>query len=88
MPGPKQIARFCGRVQGVVVQIRTVVPSSTAAFSAVAKDPPALFATPTAGDSTTPNFTQTASTCRSWYSTSASASAVFSTGDHITGFDP
>ena len=24
MPGPKQIARFCGSVQGVVVQITTL----------------------------------------------------------------
>jgi hypothetical protein len=36
----------------------------------------------------TSNGTQTASVWRSWYSTSASASAVFSTGDHITGFEP
>ena len=37
---------------------------------------------------TTGNRTQIASTCLSWYSTSASASAVFSTGDHITGLEP
>ena len=36
----------------------------------------------------TRNGTQTWWLVWSWYSTSASASAVFSTGDHMTGFDP
>ena len=34
------------------------------------------------------NFTQIVGLTWSWYSTSASASAVFSTGDHITGLEP
>ena len=34
------------------------------------------------------NFTQIVGEVFSWYSTSASASAVFSTDDHITGFEP
>ena len=37
---------------------------------------------------TTGNLTQTDGLTWSRYSTSASASAVFSTGDHITGFEP
>ena len=38
--------------------------------------------------STTGNFTQIVGLTWSWYSTSASASAVRSTGLHITGFEP
>ena len=38
--------------------------------------------------SRTGNFTQTAKLSLSAYSTSASAKAVRSTGDHITGLDP
>ena len=38
--------------------------------------------------STTGNFTQTVGLLWSWYSTSASARAVRSTGLHITGFEP
>ena len=38
--------------------------------------------------SVTLNFTQIVKLSLSWYSTSASAKAVFSTGDHITGLDP
>ena len=34
------------------------------------------------------NFTQIVGETWSWYSTSASASAVRSTGLHITGFEP
>ena len=36
----------------------------------------------------TGNFTQIIGELRSWYSTSASASAVPSTGLHITGLEP
>jgi hypothetical protein len=58
-------------VQGVVVQITTLAPSSSLA-----------------GAFTTGNFTQIVSEVCSLYSTSASASAVFSTTDQSTGFDP
>ena len=37
---------------------------------------------------TTGNLTQIVSDSWSWYSTSASARAVFSTTDHITGLEP
>ena len=39
-------------------------------------------------DSWTGNFTQIMGEFRSWYSTSASARAVRSTGLHITGLEP
>ena len=68
MPGLKATARFCGIVQGVVVQITTEAPPKVS--------PTGL------------NRTQIVWLVWSLYSTSASASAVFSTGDHITGFDP
>ena len=37
---------------------------------------------------TTLNFTKIVGESFSWYSTSASARAVFSTTDHMTGFEP
>ena len=54
-----------------------VVQMTTLAESSVASPVP-----------TTLNFTHTVKLSLSWYSTSASARAVFSIGDHITGFDP
>src|SRR5687768_14379748 len=65
------MARFDGRVHGVVVQMTTEAPS--AAFSFV---------------ETTGNLIHTVMDLCSLYSTSASASAVFSTTDHSTGFAP
>ncbi len=44
--------------------------------------------TAASGPSTTGKRTQTVGETWSWYSTSASASAVRSTGLHITGFEP
>ena len=61
-----------GRVQGVVVQMTTLAPMSAS--------PSRNFVTGKA--------THTVSLTWSSYSTSASASAVFSTTDHITGFEP
>ena len=40
------------------------------------------------GRAVTGNFTQTVGETWSWYSTSASARAVRSTGLHITGLEP
>jgi hypothetical protein len=59
-------------VQGVVVQITT---------EARGRREPASVAM-------TGNFTQTVGLVWSWYSTSASARAVRSTGLHITGLEP
>ncbi len=63
-------------VQGVVVQITTAAPSSSPAKPLIA------------GALITGNRTQIVVLVWSWYSISASASAVFSTGDHITGRSP
>ena len=80
MPGPKATARFCGIVHGVVVQITTRAPSRSVRMQ------------PSSGVNsccaTTGKPTQIMWLVWSWYSTSASASAVCSTGDHITGFEP
>src|SRR5262245_6841566 len=81
----KQIARLPGIVQGVVVQITKL------ALSRIwdASDEADRFAPRTgAAAALTGNFTHTWSLVWSWYSISASASAVFSTTDHMTGFDP
>ena len=43
---------------------------------------------PSSGPPSSLNRTNTVSLVRSWYSISASASAVFSTGDHMTGRRP
>ncbi len=78
-------------VQGVVVQITTLAPIRSAAarlWSAPAQSsssPSAMGASP---PDTTGKGTQIVWLLWSWYSTSASASAVFSTGDHMTGFEP
>jgi hypothetical protein len=64
-----------GMVQGVVVQITT----------GMRKDRRRVWSRALG---VTRNFTQIGEAWLSWYSTSASASAVFSTGDHITGFEP
>ena len=66
------MARLPGRVQGVVVQMTTLAPMKAS--------PSRSFVTGKA--------THTVSLTWSSYSTSASASAVFSTTDHITGFEP
>src|SRR5882724_157885 len=71
MLSPYATARLPGMVQGVVVQMTMLVPSSSLT-----------------GDLTTGNFTQTVSEVCSLYSTSASASAVFSTTDQSTGLEP
>ena len=63
-------------VQGVVVQMTIAAPWSSSA------------GTPSAGALMTGKRTQIVVLVWSWYSISASASAVFSTGDHITGRSP
>src|SRR3569623_2121641 len=70
--GPYAKAWFTGIVHGVVVQITACAPTSSGAF----------------GASTISNATSICVDTTSSYSTSASASAVFSTGDHITGLAP
>jgi hypothetical protein len=66
-------------VQGVVVQIRTEATSSEASR----QTPPASSRAEATG-----NRTQIMWEVVSWYSTSASARAVFSTGLHMTGLEP
>ena len=68
MSAPAASARLPGMVQGVVVQMTTLVPAS--------------------GPFRMGKRTQTVSLVRSWYSISASASAVFSTTLHMTGRRP
>ena len=71
-PRPAAMARLPGMVQGVVVQITTAAPASS---GHAAPGPPG-------------SAPRSCVQVWSWYSTSASASAVFSTGDHITGRRP
>src|SRR5215469_1385000 len=83
--GEKEMARFPGSVQGVVVQMT---------MDALLRAPRKPFGSSewgiilVADAHFTGNFTHTWSETWSSYSTSASASAVFSTTDHITGFEP
>ncbi|TCQ00092.1 hypothetical protein C8J46_102233 [Sphingomonas sp. PP-F2F-A104-K0414] len=70
--GPWLSAWFTGIVHGVVVQITAKAPTNSGAL----------------GASTISNATSICVETMSSYSTSASASAVFSTGDHITGLAP
>ena len=72
MSSPYATARLPGMVQGVVVQITTEAPSTSGA----------------AGAHSTGKRAQSVGETWSWYSISASASAVFSTGLHITGLSP
>ena len=65
------MARLPGMVQGVVVQITILAPSSSGLTAF-----------------TTGKRTQMVVEVWSWYSTSASASAVFSTTDQSTGREP
>ena len=84
-------------VQGVVVQITTFAPRNFSRVAATVAATASRDSELSSSDgrsssgsakSTTGNFTQIVNDSLSWYSTSASASAVCSTGDHMTGFEP
>jgi hypothetical protein len=81
------MARLPGSVHGVVVQITTQAPCRrwmrSLALATLASKTRSPQPEPTTG-----NFTHTVSLVKSSYSTSASASAVFSTTDHTTGLQP
>src|SRR5690606_38316778 len=73
------MARLAGMVHGVVVQITT--DGVAARNDSSSSGCPSL--APVTG-----NLTHTVGLTCGWYSISASARAVRSTGDHITGLDP